>query len=157
MNRPTNFLDKIGSLIPGYQGYVDREGRRQTDRLLREKGANLLYEIENVITNKMKEDAINKDIDKLKAWEYLRKSLNTLQSKIKYAPYGVSSFFSDEQIREEELLKIYKWDNELLTLENEIKFFVSDYSNENLSQIMKRIHDIENILVKRNVFIQEHK
>jgi len=31
----TNIFEKIGSFIPGYRGYDDKERRRDTDKLLR--------------------------------------------------------------------------------------------------------------------------
>ena len=30
-----NIFEKLGALIPGYKGYSEREGRRDTDKILR--------------------------------------------------------------------------------------------------------------------------
>ena len=44
--RKVNILDRIGSLIPGYSGYAIRDTQRLSDKLLREKIANRLEEVE---------------------------------------------------------------------------------------------------------------
>ena len=44
-----------------------------------------------------------KDKVKMNDIEKTRKNMNTLISKIEYAPYGASSFFSDNKIKEDEL------------------------------------------------------
>ena len=34
MERSKNIFDKLGSLIPGYRGYAERDSRRNCDKLL---------------------------------------------------------------------------------------------------------------------------
>ena len=80
-----------------------------------------------------------------------RKDVNTLLSKIRYAPYGASSFFSDQQIKEDELMTIYQFD---LDLAESIDLLITIDLSENLTD---NINNLENILVKRNQFIKENK
>ena len=61
-----------------------------------------------------------KEKETMRAIEHLRKELNTLKSKIEYAPYGASSFFADQQIKEEELFEIYQFDHDLLDFAEKI-------------------------------------
>jgi len=151
MDRPVNILDKIGSLIPGYRGYIEREGRRNCDRALREKVSEDLSIFEKVIVREIN-NAINKsEMDKMRRLESERKDVNTLLSKIRYAPYGASSFFSDQQIKEEELMTIYQYD---LDLAESVDRLVSIDLSESISET---INNIEDILVKRNQFIKENK
>ena len=151
MQRPVNILDKIGSLIPGYKGYVEREGRRNSDRVLRETLSDKLSKFEKVIVKEIN-NAINKsEIDTMRRLESDRKDVNTLLSKIRYAPYGASSFFSDQQIKEDELMTIYQFD---LDLAESIDLLITIDLSENLTD---NINNLENILVKRNQFIKENK
>ncbi|MDA0765082.1 MAG: hypothetical protein O3A39_11670 [Proteobacteria bacterium] len=151
MQRPVNILDKIGSLIPGYKGYVEREGRRNCDRVLRETLSDKLSKFEKVIVKEIN-NAINKsEIDTMRRLESDRKDVNTLLSKIRYAPYGASSFFSDQQIKEDELMTIYQFD---LDLAESIDLLITIDLSENLTD---NINNLENILVKRNQFIKENK
>lgn len=151
MQRPVNILDKIGSLIPGYKGYVEREGRRNCDRVLRETLSDKLSKFEKEIVKEIN-NAINKsEIDTMRRLESDRKDVNTLLSKIRYAPYGASSFFSDQQIKEDELMTIYQFD---LDLAESIDLLITIDLSENLTD---NINNLENILVKRNQFIKENK
>ena len=49
MDRKKNIIDKIASLIPGYKGYAERDGRRNCDRVLRDSITNCLLEVEKKI------------------------------------------------------------------------------------------------------------
>ena len=104
MKRTTNIFDKIGTLIPGYRGYQEREGRRECDRQLREQIADKLSEVEKKINNQIE----NTELSKLTEIEKNRKKINNLKDLIKYSPYGASAFFTDTAIKETELEEIYQ-------------------------------------------------
>ena len=153
MDRKKNIFDRIGSLIPGYKGYAERDGRRNCDKQIRESIYAELMLIEKIVTKKILDAIKEKDKDHMRQLESKRKDLNTLSSKIKYAPYGESSFFSDKQIKEDELLEIYKFD--LLIIET-----VEDFKE--LEEISLNAIDIFNgklseLLDRRNAFIGEHR
>ncbi|MEI7635603.1 MAG: hypothetical protein WCK47_15135 [bacterium] len=114
MHRQTNIFDKIGSLLPGYQGYNEREGRRQCDKVLRERVAIVLSDCQRVVEARLADSVKARDFAQLNALEDCRKSLDTLAFKVAHAPYGVSAFFSDTQIREGELAEIYRMDLDIL-------------------------------------------
>ncbi len=88
-----NIYDKIGSLILGYCGYAEHDGRRNCDKLLRNKIAGDIAECETVLNNRLKMEI--KNIDLLQELEESRQQFNTLSDKIKYATYGESSFFEN--------------------------------------------------------------
>jgi len=67
MDRIKNVFDKIGSLIPGYKGYAEREGRRNCDKILRDSIVTQLIECEKILYSQMS-DALKKK-DKLKMSE----------------------------------------------------------------------------------------
>ena len=52
MDRLKNVFDKIGSLIPGYKGYAERDGRRNCDKILRDSISAQLSECE-IFTNQI--------------------------------------------------------------------------------------------------------
>ena len=109
MERDLTIIDKIGSLIPGYRGYVEREGRRNCDKQLRSNLSSRLTGCENTLVNRIKEAINIPDRPLMRKIEICRKLINTTQSKVNYAPYGESSFFSDQQIKEDELMNL--WDS----------------------------------------------
>jgi hypothetical protein len=158
-NRITNILDKIGRLIPGYNGYAVRDELRNTDKKLRENLARTIQETELLIMTNQKILIDKNEIQSCKEWEISRKSLNTLFSKIKNATYGESSFFSENQLKEEELEKIYSYDLDISERVSLISKTVEENINEVLSAVLviEQIRAIEKVLMQRLNFINQYK
>ena len=154
MDRQTNILDKIGSLIPGYRGYAERDGRRNCDKQLRSVLSLKLFECENILVTRINQAIENSDKPLMRKIEVCRKSINTTQSKINYAPYGESGLFSDQQIKEDELMRIYHFDLDMAEVVTEIENIILDYDVE---IITKKLSELDNVLISRNQFIREHK
>ena len=152
MIRRKNIFDRIGSLIPGYKGYSEREGRRNTDKVLREEISKKMYEIEKKINCSIEDAIIAKDFILMKNLEKSRKKINTLNSKIKYSPQGSTGFFSDEEIKEDELLKVYEIDLDIFNLINQIAQKIMD---ENFVVIENLLKDFEKIIFDRSIFISK--
>jgi hypothetical protein len=110
-----NFLEKIASHIPGIAGYREREGRRETDRRVREflagrldEGRAGLVALRNRAT----------DAGELKLLDVIGRLDRTLQksvSSLRYADYGFSGVFDQVKIREAELEQICAYDSALVT------------------------------------------
>jgi hypothetical protein len=154
MERTKNIFDKIGSLIPGYPGYADREVRRQCDKILREKTDALMNSCENVVKKRIETVVKNNNLDQLDDMETCRKKINNLSSKIKFAPYGVSGFFSNSQIREDELLEIYRKDLKIMEDATKLK---ESIENLTIDDILSAIDNVESLIVNRNLHIEEYK
>jgi len=130
MERKTNIFDKIGTIIPGYNGYQEREGRRECDRQLREQIADKLSEIEKKFSNLVD----NAEFSELSEIEKNRKKINNLRDLIKYSSYGASSFFADSSIKEQELADIYQMDLDVLDSVEKIE---SDIEINNIFKLAK--------------------
>lgn len=154
MDRPVNFFDKMGSLIPGYPGYAERNNRRQCDRLLRDSVASSLIASEKILSEKISVLIASGDGTQLMEVEATRKRVNTLRDKIQSAPYGESGFFSSAQLKEEELISIYGKDLALLDKANEIHRGISDADAQS---VLQSITDLEGMLTTRNEYIREFK
>jgi hypothetical protein len=154
MERSKNIFDKVGALIPGYRGYAEREGRRQCDKLLREKIVSVLEQCEATISARIDESVKSRNPEKAKLFEDNRKRLNTLTAKMKFSPYGASAFFSNSQIKEPELEQIYKKDLEILERVNSFKQAIEDKDSKDVDLPME---EIETLLNSRNQFIKEFK
>jgi len=154
MERTVNILDKIGSLIPGYKGYVERDGRRNCDKQLRSILSSKLFECENILVNRINEAITDSNKSLMREIETCRKSINTTQSKVNYAPYAESGFFSEQQITEDELMNIYHFDLDMAEVVDEIKEIVLEHD---IAIIMKKLLELDNILISRNQFIREHR
>ena len=157
--RKINILDKIGRLIPGYTGYAIRDEKRNTDKKTREFIALSIQQSENLIIQHQKELLNKNEIKQMKEWETVRKLLNTLYSKIKHTTYGESSFFSENQLKEEELEMIHSFDLEIVEKTLFISKTVQEEMDEILSVvfILKQIRDIETLIAERLNFINQYK
>lgn len=157
--RKSNILDKIGSLVPGYKGYAVRDELRNTDKKLREHLAKIIQVAECLIILHQKTLIDANEMQSCKEWEISRKSLNTLFLKIKNSTYGESSFFSENQLKEEELEKIYSYDLEISERVSLISKTAQEEINEVLSSgfILQQIREIESIFIKRLDFINQYK
>ncbi len=152
MERIASILDKIASLIPGYIGYAERQGRRTCDKKLRDSIVSKINLIENEIQAKINSAISSRDTHSMNALDACRKRLNTLKSKIEYASYGETSLFSDKQIKENELREVYIFDLELSECTNT---FVNSVSNANLEYITQVISEIESIFEKRSQYLRQ--
>ncbi|NQV78484.1 MAG: hypothetical protein HQ490_09045 [Lutibacter sp.] len=154
MDRIKNVFDKIGSLIPGYKGYAERDGRRNCDKILRDSISAQLSESEKNIYSQMKEALKIKDKSKMNELEEVRKETNTFLSKVKFAPYGATGFFSDNQIKEDELFSIYQYDFDLA---ESVKRFFELSTSDDLVATKNQLKNCTEILLKRNNYINEFK
>jgi len=154
MQRNVSFLDKLGSLIPGYNGYAKRDGRRNCDKNLRNLLASHLNKSEKILVKRINKAISKLDKDLMRKLEDCRKEMNTIQSKVKFAPYGESSFFSDQQIKEDELMKIYQFDLDMGELVNDI---FSKSNDSDSDYLLNKVDELNTILYNRNNFIKEHK
>jgi len=154
MDRKVNILDKIGALIPGYSGYAERDGRRNCDKQLRSILSSKLFECEKILVKRINKAINNSDKPLMRTIEDCRKLINTTQSKINYAPYGESGFFSEQQIKEYELMKIYHFD---LEMAKEVEKIENVILVHDIDSIMKKLSLLDNLRRNRNQFIREHK
>jgi vacuolar-type H+-ATPase subunit I/STV1 len=154
MDRSKNFFDKIGSLLPGYSGYAERDGRRNCDKILREGITSQLYEIEKILYEKINEALKVKDKEQMKEIEELRKQINTFSSKVKYAPHGATAFFSDNQIKEDELYKIYQMDLDLAEATDNLHRNITELTLTDIKKMMVLNQSHYN---KRNAYVNEFK
>ncbi len=151
MKRNKNIFDKIGSLIPGYRGYSEKDSRRNCDKLLRNRISDQLLDVEGIVRDRLKFVISQKKLNDIESLEILRKKINTLSDKVRFAPYGESSFFADSKIDEDELEKIYEYDFYLLI---DLEKINNNLATSNLEEIIDKIYKT---LDERNNFIGEHK
>ena len=108
--------------------------------------------IENKIQDKIDATITKKDMELMQELESYRKKLNTLKSKIDYAPYGETSFFSENQIKTQELEEIYSFDLELAENTDILTVTVTEGRPHD---IHKKIAAIEDIFEKRSQYLKQ--
>ncbi len=110
------------SKIPGFSGYMERGRRREADQLLRETIASRLEESRLQLSNVHKE--LGRDI--VKAMDYAEPlgtadtRLMGLIGKINDAPEGYAGFFDAVKVKEDDLARIYAFDESMLAYAEQI-------------------------------------
>jgi len=107
---------KILNKVPGFGGYIERQKRRDSDKLIREYLFDKFRELEGRVS-RMQRDFISqgeiKYVDDLEATAI---KLRTFADRIKTAARGYSGLFDAVNVNETELTKIYEYDASLLDL-----------------------------------------
>ena len=105
-----NWLERILHKIPGFQGYYERELRRDSDRLQREYIVKQLRWAKNELNGVLQAASRKKDFELLRAYDQFGRALDKSIGEIRYADQGYSGFFDLIKIKEAELDAVYELD-----------------------------------------------
>ncbi|MBI3447717.1 MAG: hypothetical protein HY049_02165 [Acidobacteria bacterium] len=109
-----NFLEKVADLIPGLAGYRAKEARRDTDKRLREHVASRLDDLRARVEEIKLAATGEGDLDMLDDLGRLDSRIQRTADALRFADYGYSGFFDQVKIREEELDRLYAYDEAIL-------------------------------------------
>jgi len=116
-----DIFKKLLSKVPGFKGYIERENRRSSDKLLRGMVAERYEEQWGRISG-LQRDLISEGglvyIDDL---ESAAIKLRQFIDRVKTATYGYAGLFDAVKVREDELQKMYQYDLSLLDGAEEVK------------------------------------
>ena len=122
---------KLASYIPGFGGYIERQNRRDADKLLRDTVARR-FEEQWKRTSQLQTDMVsNGMIQYVDDMEKAAVKLRTFIDKISTAPRGYSGLFDAVKINENELNSIYQFDAAFFDLADQIA-----RANDNVEQSM---------------------
>ena len=111
-----DFFKNLASKIPGFGGYVERQNRRAADKLLRETVARRFEELYSLASALQADLVANGVISQVDDMEKAVIKIRTFIDKIGKASYGASGLFDAVKINEEELAKLYAFDNAFFDL-----------------------------------------
>jgi hypothetical protein len=112
---------KLVSFIPGFSGYVERQNRRDADKLLRETVARRFEEQWTRASNLQVEMVNNGMLSYVDDMEKASLALRTFIDKISTAARGYSGMFDAVKINEKELEAIYQFDAAFFDLGDQVK------------------------------------
>lgn len=115
-----DIFKKIGSKIPGFKGYVERQNRRDSDKLIRDTIYRRFREFEGRVSDLQVEFVNQGEIKYTDDLEKAALRLRTFADRVRTAPRGYSSLFEAVKINEEELAKLYEYDATLLDKSEEV-------------------------------------
>ena len=105
-----SLLGRLGSLVPGYAGYADREKRRESDQALRLSVAARLGTARAVLDRRTAECARTSRFDVLEPLDSLSRRVAALADAVRHAPAGYSALFDAATIGAAELDRLYAFD-----------------------------------------------
>jgi hypothetical protein len=111
---------KLLSYIPGFGGYVNRQNRRDADKLLRDTVARRFEEQWRRASQIQTDMVSNGQIALVDDMEKAAIQLRTFIDKISTAPRGYSGLFDAVKINENELQAIYQFDAAFFDLAEQV-------------------------------------
>ncbi|HJR80834.1 MAG TPA: hypothetical protein VJ821_12225 [Anaerolineales bacterium] len=111
---------RLAANIPGFGGYIERQNRRDADKLLRDTVARR-FEEQWKRTSQLQSDMVsNGMIAYVDDMEKAALQLRTFIDKITTAPRGYSGLFDAVKINEQELEAIYQFDAAFFDLAEQV-------------------------------------
>jgi hypothetical protein len=127
----TDFFEKVTSqvdpfkkligYIPGFSGYVERQNRRDADKLVRDTVANRFEEQWKRVSNLQSDLVSGGMIQYVDDLEKAAIQLRTFIDRITMAPRGYSGLFDAVKINEKELEALYQFDAAFFDLAEQVK------------------------------------
>ncbi|MCP4360177.1 MAG: hypothetical protein GY796_19390 [Chloroflexi bacterium] len=116
-------LGKLLEKIPGLAGYMEKGRRREADQLLRDTIASRLEQTRlqlGTVQADLSRDIV-KAIDHAEPLGRVDTGLRGLIGKIKDAPQGYAGFFDAVKVKEDDLARIYAFDENMLNVADQIQ------------------------------------
>jgi hypothetical protein len=114
-----NIFEAIAAKIPGIKSYLEREMRREVDKMQRDWLAENVDRGRGALQGKVRDWSRSGNLANLDLAGSIDKALDRFANRIRHADYGYTGFFDAVKIREEELDRLYAFDLALIgTVEN---------------------------------------
>lgn len=125
-----NWLERLSAKIPGYGGYVDKERRRDTDKLHRERLADRLRSFKNPLNDIMRELSNGGRLFEVGPVDHAIKKLDRIENRVRFASYGYSGFFDVVKIDAARLDSIYQSDLALVERADQVEARVNQLKGQ---------------------------
>ena len=103
-------LQTLMSSIPGFDGYHDRQLRRQADKMVREHLVGLLDDVRRDLDKLIERWSRTKGIEHLDDLDRVRSPLGKVRDTVRFADYGYTGWFDAIKVKEAELDALYEYD-----------------------------------------------
>ena len=133
--------ERIAAALPGFRGYKEKELRRESDKLVRNnlylkltKDKDNVKSISQKIADKRYMDVLT-DVDRLNA------KMDRITEKVNHASYGYAGFYDIVKIKEENLVRMITFDNQLIDEVNALTASIEDLKTQLLSNNFANLKD----------------
>ncbi len=141
-----DLLGKIRSTLADFVGYVDRDQRRQSDKLLRRAVADRYEEQWSRISSLQRDLISDGRLEWIDDLEAAALKIRAFIDRVRTAAYGYAGLFDHVRIGSEELEKLYALDYVLLERVNELREAVDEVEaameGEGLEEAVERLERV---------------
>ena len=109
-----DLIGKVRNWLAGFTGYLERENRREADKLLRQTIAQRYEEQWDRISQLQRQLISEGKLEFVDDLEAANIKLRAFVDRARHASYGYSGFFDAVRVNEAELTRIYEYDSILL-------------------------------------------
>ncbi len=142
-----NLLEKLGSIIPGWKGYQERQERRKADQLMRQTLAEKMTAQRKRLDVAQQELINSGKIDLVDDVGRAVTQLQTFIDRVRLASYGYAGLFDAVKINQDELEQVYNFDvtlfeyvDRLDTANDRLREAVE--TGEGLKEVIRIVQDI---------------
>ena len=145
-------LERLMGMIPGFKGYMDREARRDVDKVQRDFCADKLQAQKKSIQRVLEEVVRGGDLDGISPFERLLNKLDAVAQKVRYADRGWTGLFATIKVDEPTLEKLYEYDLGLAEAVTEVAHKVTEMKAENREALQGQVRDTIELLERVEEF-----
>ncbi len=149
-----SLFERILGVLPGFRGYKEKELRRESDRLIRNRTYRELGKARADLKDVFQKLSTNHVHEALADMDHLIMRFDRVAEKINHASYGYAGFFNILKVREEKLDKMIAFDSGLInqaekiveeseSLKKEAVKGVFEHVKERLQRIQELLESLE--------------
>lgn len=152
-------LERLGAMIPGFKGYLERELRREVDKMQRDWLAGQVDRAREALQGKIRTWSRRGNLANLDLASSLDKQLDRVANRIRHADYGHTGFFDAVKIYEPELDRLYRFDLALAesvrSLADEIEGLPGTAAGPQIESVLDRSMDLDRSLDERATVFED--
>lgn len=130
MTDQRNWLERLGDKIPGYGGYVEKERRRDVDKLHREHMADRLRALKQPINDLVRDLSSTGRLMEVGPADRVSKKIDQCENRVRFASYGYSGFFDVVKVEEPQLERLYRFDLALVERVEQLEHHARELKNK---------------------------
>lgn len=150
-------LQRLMHMIPGFRGYMDREARRDVDKIQRDFCADRLMAQKRTIQRVLEEVVRGGDIDGVGPFDRLMNKLDAVAQKVKNADRGWTGMFATIKVDEATLDKLYEYDLGLAEAATEVAHKVAEMTADDRQALAAKVKETVELLERVEDFFRRRE
>jgi hypothetical protein len=144
-------LEDIVRKVPGFSGYLEKDDRRAADRLLRDQIARRFEELLTEFTRVQQQVVEKTGLQYMERIQGIDTKLRTFIDRIESAAQGYAGLFDSIKIKEDGLVRLYAFDNALLTYQDQFSSGVAQLEQSlDGGEVTPILNQLDQIAIEAN-------